>query len=144
MKTLLLTAACLLVFAAWGFDAIDGFAARGLQRPPTEGAVLDSLCDTASFGVLPAEMATSLVMVLNELLINAVEHGFPEIDGVGAEGEVVVSAHRQRKQLHVTVADNGAGLPEAFDAEQAGRLGLQIVRRLRQAQLFHYFLCSHT
>src|SRR3954470_17076188 len=30
-----------------------------------------------TFGVLPAEIATSLVMVLNELLINAVEHGFP-------------------------------------------------------------------
>jgi two-component sensor histidine kinase len=97
-----------------------------------------------TFGVLPAEIATSLVMVLNELLINAVEHGFPApedddqvaLDAPRAEvGEVVVSAHRFRKQLHVTVADNGQGLPEGFAADASGRLGLQIVRALATGEL---------
>ncbi|HEX8345527.1 MAG TPA: histidine kinase N-terminal domain-containing protein [Actinoplanes sp.] len=100
-----------------------------------------------TFGVLPAEIATSLVMVLNELLINAVEHGFPagDDDPVPAPadplvppaptGEVVVSAHRFRKQLHVTVADNGQGLPEGFRADAGGRLGLQIVRALATGEL---------
>ena len=96
-----------------------------------------------TFGVLPAEIATSLVMVLNELLINAVEHGFPppaEDAGPSATppepvGEVVVSAHRFRKQLHVTVADNGQGLPDDFKADASGRLGLQIVRALATGEL---------
>ncbi|MEV6845871.1 histidine kinase N-terminal domain-containing protein [Actinoplanes sp. NPDC051411] len=97
-----------------------------------------------TFGVLPAEIATSLVMVLNELLINAVEHGFPapdEDEPVALDtpreevGEVVVSAHRFRKQLHVTVADNGQGLPEGFVADSNGRLGLQIVRALATGEL---------
>jgi two-component sensor histidine kinase len=99
-----------------------------------------------TFGVLPAEIATSLVMVLNELLINAVEHGFPAGDEDAAEavtaqtptgegGEVIVSAHRFRKQLHVTVADNGQGLPADFRAEASGRLGLQIVRALATGEL---------
>jgi two-component sensor histidine kinase len=95
-----------------------------------------------TFGVLPAEIATSLVMVLNELLINAVEHGFPageedpEPEGHRPEvGEVVVSAHRFRKQLHVTVADTGRGLPEDFRADSGGRLGLQIVRALATGEL---------
>jgi two-component sensor histidine kinase len=97
-----------------------------------------------TFGVLPAEIATSLVMVLNELLINAVEHGFPAPDEEGPMaldapreevGEVVVSAHRFRKQLHVTVADNGQGLPEGFVADSNGRLGLQIVRALATGEL---------
>jgi two-component system, sensor histidine kinase PdtaS len=88
-----------------------------------------------TFGVLPAEIATSLVMVLNELLINAVEHGFPEDEEDPEAGaEVVVSAHRFRKQLHVTVADNGRGLPDGFTAD-AGRLGLQIVRALATGEL---------
>jgi two-component system, sensor histidine kinase PdtaS len=90
-----------------------------------------------TFGVLPAEIATSLVMVLNELLINAVEHGFPtpddEVEPAG--GEVVVSAHRFRKQLHVTVADNGQGLPDGFRAESSSNLGLQIVRALATGEL---------
>jgi two-component sensor histidine kinase len=98
-----------------------------------------------TFGVLPAETATSLVMVLNELLINAVEHGFPApddedekiaLDAPRAEvGEVVVAAHRFRKQLHVTVADNGRGLPADFKADASGRLGLQIVRALATGEL---------
>ena len=96
-----------------------------------------------SFGVLPAEIATSLVMVLNELLINSVEHGFPADDEDDAEpqparaeaAEVVVSAHRFRKQLHVTVADNGQGLPPDFRADASGRLGLQIVRALATGEL---------
>jgi two-component sensor histidine kinase len=90
-----------------------------------------------TFGVLPAEIATSLVMVLNELLINAVEHGFPAEDDEPIEvpAEVIVSAHRFRKQLHVTVADNGRGLPADFKADASGRLGLQIVRALATGEL---------
>src|SRR6185437_7808210 len=88
-----------------------------------------------SFGVLPAEIATSLVMVLNELLINAVEHGFPEDGEPGSDAEVIVAPRRFRKQLHVTVSDNGRGLPDDFRADSNGRLGLQIVRALATGEL---------
>ena len=46
-----------------------------------------------------------------------------------------MTVHRFRKQLHVTVADNGRGLPEGFDADQGGKLGLQIVRTLATGEL---------
>lgn len=51
-----LPVACLFVFIAWGFDSVDGLAARGVQRSPAEGAVLDSLCDVSSFGAMPAAL----------------------------------------------------------------------------------------
>jgi two-component sensor histidine kinase len=88
-----------------------------------------------TFGVLPAELATSLVMVLNELLLNAVEHGFADAAEAPTDPEVAVTVHRFRKQLHVTVVDNGQGLPEGFDADQGGKLGLQIVRALATGEL---------
>ncbi len=84
-----------------------------------------------TFGVLPAEIATPLVMVLNELLVNAVEHGFDE----GGGGEVVVTARRRGRQLHVRVADTGKGLPEDFELDTSERLGLQIVRTLVAGEL---------
>jgi two-component sensor histidine kinase len=139
------------------FDGIvDRVASAASEVAATSIAV--KMRREGTFGVLPAEIATSLVMVLNELLINAVEHGFPapeedsplpgfstpsEGPGVGngtAEprvepAEVVVSAHRFRKQLHVTVADNGQGLPPEFVADSSGRLGLQIVRALATGEL---------
>lgn len=51
-RALIVAAVC--VFVGWGFDSIDGLAARGVKRSPAEGIVLDSLCDVSSFGVLPA------------------------------------------------------------------------------------------
>ncbi|WP_329104164.1 PAS domain-containing sensor histidine kinase [Micromonospora sp. NBC_01699] len=120
------------------FDGIvDRVASAATEVAATEVAV--RMRREGTFGVLPAEIATSLVMVLNELLLNAVEHGFPppEEEGGVEEGtaEVVVSAHRFRKQLHVTVADNGRGLPADFDAAKGSRLGLQIVRALATGEL---------
>lgn len=56
-RALALAAMC--VFIAWGFDSVDGLAARGVKRSPAEGAVLDSLCDTSSFGALPAALLTA-------------------------------------------------------------------------------------
>jgi two-component sensor histidine kinase len=119
------------------FDGIaDRVAATAIEVAATEARI--RVRREGSFGVLPAEIATSLVMVLNELLLNAVEHGFPAAEAATAgqaAPEVVVSAQRVRKQLHVTVADNGRGLPAEFDAERGGRLGLQIVRALATGEL---------
>jgi two-component sensor histidine kinase len=113
------------------FDAIvDRVAAAAVEVAAPETKV--HLRRASSFGVLPAEVATPLAMVLNELLLNAVEHGFPE---GSTDGEVVISAHRFRRQLHLSVADNGRGLPDDFDLDSADRLGLQIVRTLARGEL---------
>ncbi|MET8067965.1 sensor histidine kinase, partial [Micromonospora sp. NPDC005313] len=123
------------------FDGIvDRVASAATEVAATEVSV--GMRRRGTFGVLPAEIATSLVMVLNELLLNAVEHGFPPADEDAGPApadaprpEVVVSTHRARKQLHVAVTDNGRGLPEQFDAERGGNLGLQIVRALVTGEL---------
>ncbi|WP_223256433.1 PAS domain-containing sensor histidine kinase, partial [Micromonospora endophytica] len=147
------------------FDGIvDRVASAATEVAATEVSV--GMRRKGSFGVLPAEIATSLVMVLNELLLNAVEHGFPPSgeDASGPAGpagpgpvgpvgpgpvgpgpvapgselgvpEVVVFVHRSRKTLHVTVADNGRGLPPGFDSEGGSKLGLQIVRALVTGEL---------
>ena len=86
---------------------------------------------TGSFGELTATVATPLVMVLGELVQNAVEHGF----GGQRWGTVEVSAVRSRSMLSVSVVDDGVGLPPGFDAAKSDRLGLQIVRTLADAEL---------
>jgi CDP-diacylglycerol---serine O-phosphatidyltransferase len=60
-----LMVACALVFLAWGFDSVDGLAARGLGRPRAVGEMMDSLCDVASFGVLPAILVTAYSLQLH-------------------------------------------------------------------------------
>ncbi len=89
------------------------------------------LSRSGTFGDVPAEVATALVLVLTELVQNALEHAFPD----GREGSVSVAAARGRGQLVVTIEDDGVGLPADFTAEGAERLGMQIVRTLVSAEL---------
>lgn len=49
--------ACALVFAAFGFDVLDGRIARWRQQSSGLGRELDSLSDVISFGVAPAVIA---------------------------------------------------------------------------------------
>jgi two-component system, sensor histidine kinase PdtaS len=87
------------------------------------------------FGILDAEVATPLSMVLTEILQNALEHAFAQ----GEQGTVEVSAVRGESRtdarLLITVQDDGRGLPEGFDPQRAGNLGLQIVRTLVEGEL---------
>ncbi|MBB3040779.1 histidine kinase N-terminal domain-containing protein [Nocardioides sp. LMS-CY] len=89
---------------------------------------------SGSFGELPSEAATALAMVITELLQNAVEHGYDPADA-DLTGEIVLSAQRLVGRLHVSVDDDGRGLPEDFDLEGQGSLGLSIVRTLVESEL---------
>jgi two-component sensor histidine kinase len=82
-------------------------------------------------GVLPAVMATPLVMVVTELVSNALEHGF----GEGASGTVRIVATRTASRLLIEIVDDGRGLPDTFSLERANGLGLQIVRTLVDSEL---------
>jgi two-component sensor histidine kinase len=83
-------------------------------------------------GVLDADRATALIMVITELVQNAIEHAF---DAGTAHGCVTIRAERSARWLDVVVHDDGRGLPDGFSLEKSDRLGLQIVRTLVSAEL---------
>ncbi|MGM0385036.1 MAG: sensor histidine kinase [Actinomycetota bacterium] len=80
-----------------------------------------------SFGRIYANVATSLAVVLTELVANAVEHGLGSTGG-----EVVVRARRVDDDLEVEVVDHGVGL---VDGTPGPGLGTQIVRTLVTGEL---------
>ena len=88
-------------------------------------------------GALPAEIATPFAVVIQEILLNAVEHAFEPRDdmGVDQQGVVDVVMSNDGDVVHVEVADNGRGLPEGFSIETSDSLGLSIVKRLVETQL---------
>lgn len=80
-----------------------------------------------SFGMMPAQDATPLSLVLTELITNAVEHGF---EG-RKEGHIRISVGRGGNNLNVVVEDDGSGLSTEEDhgmARSSGSgLGTQII-----------------
>jgi len=119
-----------------GFDEsvdFDGLLDRGLALTTSvlapDGARSRRV---GSFGVVHAEDANALALVLVELVSNAVEHG--RRDGASGPGDVLVAVEREGDGLRVTVSDDGPGLPPGFVAG-AGGLGTQIVQSLVAGEL---------
>jgi two-component sensor histidine kinase len=83
---------------------------------------------TGTFGMVPAEGATALALILTELVTNAVEHGL-----AGRVGTVEIRAERSGAHLRAVVADDGVGI----DRERGPLTGLgtQIVETLVKNEL---------
>jgi two-component sensor histidine kinase len=80
---------------------------------------------------LPTQPATVCALVINELLQNALEHGYDRQD-VGA---VTVNLHDDGDQITIAVEDDGLGLPSDFQLNQSNSLGLHIVKTLAEGDL---------
>ena len=68
---------------------------------------------------VPATLAAPLALVINELLINAINHGFPP----GRGGEVSVGVHRKHDILRIEITDNGVGMARATDSDRGDEIG---------------------
>ncbi len=82
--------------------------------------------------LLPSAQATSVALILNELVQNAVEHGFGE--GMD-DGDIRISLAEDDKTVSLEVTNNGTPLPESFDIRTTDSLGLQIVESLVRGDL---------
>jgi two-component sensor histidine kinase len=80
---------------------------------------------------LPTQQATTCALIINELLQNAVEHGYERKPG----GTISVNLRDDGDRVFIAVVDDGQGLPQDFSLEQADSLGLQIVQTLVQDDL---------
>jgi two-component sensor histidine kinase len=97
---------------------------------------------TGDPGLVSSPTATSLAVVLNELLQNAVEHAYPAADGTpdgvggdGVGGTVHLDLHNDGTRLAVEIVDDGVGLPEGFSLDGSSSLGLSIVQTLVTTEL---------
>lgn len=75
---------------------------------------------------LPASQATPAAMVINELLLNAVEHGLRD----RRRGSIQITLQDLGDAVELVVEDDGNGLPADFGVKPSNSLGLQIVHTL--------------
>jgi two-component sensor histidine kinase len=70
------------------------------------------------------DVATPLVLIVNEVLSNAFKHAFPE----GSGGEIVITVRRSGGAVVLAIRDSGPGMPAAAaTARRPDSMGLRLI-----------------
>lgn len=89
--------------------------------------------------ILPSKCASSVALVLNELVLNAMEHAF-----LGRrEGLIGLAVKEGKDHWHLDFYDDGIGLPDDFAERPRKSLGLSIVRTLVEGDLGGTFVLEN-
>ena len=75
---------------------------------------------------LSAKKATSLVLLLNELISNGVKHG---------RGDMTVTLAVTEQEARLEVCDDGPGFPSDFNPDTAANTGLDLIKTLSEWDL---------
>lgn len=74
---------------------------------------------------IPANAATALGLVLNEIVTNAVKHAFAD----GRSGVLKIEVRREADQAVIVISDDGPGLPEQPRKDGLGRVLIERLTR---------------
>ncbi len=78
-------------------------------------------------------------LILNELISNALKHGFPE----KRDGEIRIRLHRLTSgEIELLVSDNGVGIPHDIDVRNTETFGLRSLFLLTESQLHGTIECE--
>lgn len=117
-------------------EMIDmGKVARGIYNAIMSSMVAPNLKLDASFqadaAALPSHQATSMALVLNELLQNSLEHGFKD----RVQGKLLISFKALPRHYELRICDDGCGLPPDFSLTKTNSLGLKIIQTVVESDL---------
>ena len=81
--------------------------------------------------LVSSRQATIIALLINELVANAIEHGFRR----RKSGTIVIRGRSRGRFCAVEVENDGQALPEGFDLVESSGLGMRIVERLVSSDL---------
>ncbi len=84
--------------------------------------------------IILSEKALPLAIASNELIHNAIEHGFKGLE----QGQLLVGTETEGNEIHIYIKNNGIPLPPSFN-QKTFDLGLQIVRTLVEIEMSGVF-----
>jgi PAS domain S-box-containing protein len=110
-----------LTLATYLRDVVEGAIAANSEQPDQVQVQLES--DEIP---VPLDFAIPIGLLANELVSNCLKHGLPH----GRRGRITISARRIPGAVRLVVHDDGAGLPEGFDAAKCTSMGLKLAASL--------------
>ncbi|MBA2595871.1 MAG: GAF domain-containing protein [Chloroflexia bacterium] len=84
---------------------------------------------------VPSKQATILALLINELVANAVKHGFANRD----RGVITIRAFEEEGEAVIEIGNDGEAIPDNFDPTGSHGLGMRIIQRLVIADLHGSF-----
>jgi two-component sensor histidine kinase len=106
--------------------------AFGTLTPPGLSVTFDI---PASNLRVPSKQATILALLINELVANAVKHGFAGRD----HGVISIRAYERNGEAFIEIGNDGEAIPEDFDPAGSHGLGMRIIQRLVTSDLHGTF-----
>ncbi len=107
-------------------EYVNTLTARLFDAYSSRLPAVDLKTDVAPIS-LDVNKAIPCALLINELVMNAIKHGFPH----GRKGEIAVALKISDKdKVSLAVADNGVGLPGNFAIDNPRTLGMQIIKGL--------------
>ena len=88
--------------------------------------------------VVTSKQATIIALVINEVVANAIEHGFRN----RTRGTVTIRSRQRTGYCFLEIENDGESLPPDFDLQDASGLGMRIVERLVASDLGGRFALS--
>jgi len=83
---------------------------------------------------LPIDIAIPCGLIINEMIVNALKHGFPESIQRKPKLSVSFKPHGT-DQLQLIVSDNGVGFSDEIDFENSDSLGFALIKQIAERQL---------
>jgi two-component sensor histidine kinase len=80
---------------------------------------------------VPSQQASAIALMLNELIMNALKHAFPE----RRPGTLFVDIRQHDDLLHIIISDDGVGMPAARDRSGFGNRLIKTLARQLQADV---------
>jgi two-component sensor histidine kinase len=89
----------------------------------------DVVCDAPETVFISTDRAIRVALLVTELVTNSAKHAYPD----GQSGRVLVSLARGNGETaHITVRDDGVGLPADFEMGRGTGLGMRLTMALAQ------------
>lgn len=80
---------------------------------------------------LPSDKATSLALVVNELVQNGIKHAFHSRE----TGNIEITINSRKQMVYIIISDDGCGMADQPSDYQSTSLGLQLVKMLVEEEL---------
>ncbi|MFP3591131.1 histidine kinase dimerization/phosphoacceptor domain -containing protein [Chryseobacterium sp. SIMBA_038] len=88
----------------------------------------------------PLSHSVPIGLILNEAVTNSIKYAFPE----NRQGVVTIILKQENEKFHLTIWDDGIGIPETISPENSKSLGLKLMKGLSEDILADFKICNES